>query len=244
MTEGSTVRYKRVLLKLSGEALKNEDHPVCEQAVQRLIEEIKSVQSLGVEVAIVIGGGNWARGRSLVDFNISRYTADQMGMLFTVANGLLLRDRLEASGVAASLMSPVAVSNATQSYHPREAIKLLEQKQVLIFVYGVGTPLFTTDSAASLRAIEIKADAVLKASTVDGIYSDDPKKNPDAKKYSHLNYQMVIEQHLQVMDMTAFCLCEEHNMPICVFSFAQAGALLKLVCGEDIGTIVDGEKHA
>lgn len=243
MSQGSELKYKRILLKLSGEALGEKNQAVSEKAIQHLVYEIKSAQALGVEIAIVMGGGNWARGRSLVEFGISRYTADQMGMLFTVPNGLLLRDKLEEAGIKANLMSPVVISNITQTYHPRKAIQLLEKQHVVIFVYGVGTPLFTTDSAASLRAIEINADVLLKASTVDGVYSEDPKKNPQAKKYSHLNYQQVIEQRLNVMDMTAFCLCQEHAIPVCVFSFEERDSLTRAIKGEKIGTLVDGESH-
>ena len=235
-------KYQRILLKLSGEALAgDEDFGVCLSALKGLVASIKEVKDMGVQIAIVVGGGNFFRGENLARDGFDRITADQMGMLSTVMNGLALRRALESENITTTLMSTIAIPSLVDVYNRNHALKLMDENHVMIFTAGVGTALFSTDSAASLRAIDMGADILLKASTTDAVYSEDPKKNPQAERYEHLNYQFVIEKQLGVMDMTAFCLCQEHSLPIRVFNAQIPGVLKAIVEGKQEGTLIDSE---
>jgi uridylate kinase len=236
-----TVPYKRVLLKLSGEALMGEGSFGIQPAVlERLISEMKAVVDLGVQLGIVIGGGNIFRGIALSRAGVERVTADQMGMLATVMNALAMREALESVGVQTRIMSAIPISGIVDHYDRRKAIHQLQVGRVVIFAAGTGNPLVTTDSAASLRGIEISADIVLKATNVDGIYSEDPAKNPNSTRYEHLTYQQALEDELGVMDLAAFCQCRDYNMPLRVFNINNPGALVRVAQGEPEGTLVSG----
>ncbi|SRR5690606_862062 len=232
--------YKRILLKLSGEALMGDgDYGIAPAVIQRLASEIRQIVGLGVQVALVVGGGNIFRGAGLAAKGMDRVTADHMGMLATVMNALALQDALEREQVFTRVMSAIKINQVCEDYIRRRAIRHLEKGRVVVFAAGTGNPFFTTDSAASLRAIEIDADIMLKATKVDGVYSADPKTNPGAERYQRLTYDEVIQRKLEVMDATAIVLCRDHGMPIMVFDMTQPGALLDAVCGKDIGTIVE-----
>lgn len=232
--------YKRILLKLSGEALMGDgDYGIAPAVIQRLASEIRQIVGLGVQVALVVGGGNIFRGAGLAAKGMDRVTADHMGMLATVMNALALQDALEREQVFTRVMSAIKINQVCEDYIRRRAIRHLEKGRVVVFAAGTGNPFFTTDSAASLRAIEIDADIMLKATKVDGVYSADPKINPAAERYQRLTYDEVIQRKLEVMDATAIVLCRDHGMPIMVFDMTQPGALLDAVCGKDIGTIVE-----
>lgn len=232
--------YKRILLKLSGEALMGDgDYGIAPAVIQRLASEIRQIVGLGVQVALVVGGGNIFRGAGLAAKGMDRVTADHMGMLATVMNALALQDALEREQVFTRVMSAIKINQVCEDYIRRRAIRHLEKGRVVVFAAGTGNPFFTTDSAASLRAIEIDADIMLKATKVDGVYSADPKTNPAAERYQRLTYDEVIQRKLEVMDATAIVLCRDHGMPIMVFDMTQPGALLDAVCGKDIGTIVE-----
>jgi uridylate kinase len=231
--------YRRILVKLSGEALMGEaDYGIDPAFLRRLAAEIAAVREQGVEVAIVIGGGNLFRGAGLARAGMDRVTADQMGMLATVMNSLALQDALESAGVYARVMSAIRINEVCEDYIRRRAIRHLEKGRVTIFAAGTGSPFFTTDSAASLRAIEIGAELLLKATKVDGIYDSDPVVNPAARRYDRLTYDQVLDQRLNVMDATAIVLCRDHKLPLRVFDMAEAGALVRIACGEDVGTLV------
>lgn len=232
--------YKRVLLKLSGEALQG-DHlfGIDNSKLSRVAQEVESMTQLGVQVALVIGGGNLIRGADLCAAGIDRASADQMGMLATVINGVALRDALEKKSIPVVLMSAFAVPGIAEQYDRCRAKDFLQQGRVVILSAGTGNPFVTTDSAAALRGIEVGADVVLKATKVDGVYSDDPIKNPKAERYSQLNYDDVIAKRLGVMDLTAILLCQEHSLPLRVFNMNKQGGLKKIMLGEDIGTIID-----
>ena len=233
-------RYKRILLKLSGEALMGDgSYGIDPQVIARMAAEIKDVVDLGVEVGLVIGGGNIFRGAGLAQGGLDRVTGDHMGMLATVMNALAMQDALEKQGVPARVMSALSIHQVCEDYIRRRAIRHLEKGRVVMFAAGTGNPYFTTDSAASLRAIEISADVVIKATKVDGVYSDDPVKNPDAKRYDHLSYDEVLEKKLMVMDATAIVLCRDSKMPLRVLSINNEGDLLRMVKGEAIGTVVE-----
>ncbi len=233
------VRYKRILLKLSGEALMgSQDYGIDPDVIKRIAQEIGQVLELGVEVGLVVGAGNIFRGKGLAEAGIDRATGDHMGMLGTVINGMAIQDGLEKAGFDVRVMSALKVNDVCEDYIRRRAIRHLEKGRVVVMVAGTGSPFFTTDTAASLRAIEIGADAVLKATKVDGIYDSDPVTNPDAVRYDHLNFDDVIQKKLGVMDATAIVLCRDQNMPIQVFDVNQPGNLLRVVKGEPIGTIV------
>lgn len=233
-------KYKRILLKMSGEALMGEGITAISPAVlNRLAKEINEVRDLGVQIAIVIGGGNFCRGVTLSEVGINRITGDHMGMVATIMNALALRDAFERSQMSVRILSAVAVGGMVDSFHQRKAIHHLEQGRIVIFAAGTGNPLFTTDSAASLRGIEIGADVVLKATNVDGVYSDDPRKNPEATLYKHLTYDEALDKEFAVMDLAAFCQCRDYQMPLRVFNIGKAGMLLKVILGEDVGTLVD-----
>ncbi|GJH42367.1 UMP kinase [Pasteurella canis] len=231
--------YKRILLKLSGEALQgDEGFGIDPSILDRMALEIKELVAMGVEVGVVLGGGNLFRGAKLAKAGMNRVVGDHMGMLATVMNGLAMRDALHRAEVNAKLMSAFQLNGICDTYNWSEAIKMLREKRVVIFSAGTGSPFFTTDSAACLRGIEIEADVVLKATKVDGVYNCDPTKNPDAVLYNKLNYADVIEQELQVMDLAAFTLARDHNMPIRVFNMGKSGALRRVILGEVEGTLI------
>ena len=230
---------ERILLKLSGEALLGqEDYGIDPRIIHRIAVEIGDVTRLGIQVAVVIGGGNIFRGAGLAESGIDRVTGDHMGMLATVMNSLALQDALESIDVDARVMSAISVHDVCEDYIRRRAIRHLEKGRVVICAGGTGNPFFTTDTAAALRAIEIGADIVLKATKVDGVYSSDPAKDPDAKRFEKLGYDRVIESKLGVMDANAIVLCRDQGMPIRVFNVFGEGNLLKIVKGEAIGTLV------
>jgi len=246
MTESrkDALKYRRVLLKYSGEALMGNTHFGISPAVlDKIATEVSELIHMGVEVGIVIGGGNLFRGKDLSEAGLGRVTGDHMGMLATVMNALALRDAIERAGLSGRVMSAISMTGVVDSYHQRKAVKNLSDKQVVIFAAGTGNPFFTTDSAACLRAIEMDADVVLKATKVDGIYSDDPQTNPDAVRYDSLTYHEVLTQNLKVMDLTAICLCQDHNMPLQVFDMRADGVLKRIVEGEPLGTVVGGSPN-
>ncbi len=232
-------KYKRVLLKLSGESLMGDKNFGFDTAViAQYAQDVKTIVELGVQVAIVIGGGNIYRGMNESETGIERAHGDYMGMLATVINGMALQAGLEKIGVFTRLQSAIKMEQIAEPYIRRRAIRHLEKGRVVIFGAGTGNPYFTTDTAGSLRAIEINADIILKGTRVDGIYSADPEKNPSAKKYNTLTFQECISQNLRVMDMTAFTLCMENQLPIIVFDMNRPGNLLKVVRGDRVGTLV------
>ncbi len=235
--------YRRILLKLSGEALQG-DHlfGIDANKLSRIAQEIMGATQLGVQVALVIGGGNLIRGAELCAAGFDRIGADQMGMLATVINGLALRDALEQKSIPVTLMSAFAIPSLARQYDRSEAQEKLEQGRVVIFSAGTGNPLVTTDSAAALRGIEIGADIVLKATKVEGVFNDDPIKNPNAERYQHLNYDEVISKRLGVMDLTAILLCQDHDLPLRVFNMNRQGALKRIVMGEDVGTLIKADE--
>jgi len=232
--------YKRVVIKLSGEAfLGKEKHGIDPEICMSLAKQIKELISLKVKIALVVGGGNIFRGKSKQGaFGMDRSVADYMGMLATVINGLALQDALEKSGVPTRLMTAIEMHEIAEPYIRRRAIRHLERGRVIIFVSGTGNPYFTTDTAAALRAMEINADAILKATKVDGVYSADPKKVKSAKKFSELKYIDVLNKRLKVMDATAISLCMDNNLPIVVFNFTKKGNIKRVILGEKIGTAV------
>lgn len=235
------MKYKRILLKLSGESLMGEmQYGIDSARVKQYAEEIKAVHDLGIEVAIVIGGGNIFRGLSAEKSGMDRAQADYMGMLATVINSMALQDALEKVGLKTRLLSAIKMEEICEPFVRRRAVRHLEKGRVVIFGAGIGNPYFTTDSAAALRAIEINADVVLKGTRVDGIYSADPEKNPDAVKYNHISFKEVYAKGLNVMDMTAFTLCEENGLPIIVFDMNKVGNFMKITKGEELGTLVQG----
>ncbi|AZJ33398.1 MULTISPECIES: UMP kinase [Tenacibaculum] len=236
------MQYKRILLKLSGEALMGErQYGIDPNRLKEYAQEIKQVIDKGVEVAIVIGGGNIFRGVAGASQGMDRVQGDHMGMLATCINGLALQSALEDQGIHTRLQTAIEIKEIAEPYIKRRANRHLEKGRVVIFGGGTGNPYFTTDTAAVLRAIEINADAILKGTRVDGIYTADPEKDKDAVKYENITFKDVIEKGLKVMDMTAFTLSEENKLPIIVFDMNTQGNLLKLVSGENIGTIVDNE---
>ena len=233
------LKYKRILLKFSGEALMGKSQFGIDPAVlDTLARDVAELIQMGVEVGLVIGGGNLFRGKALSQAGLGRVTGDHMGMLATVMNALAIRDALERIDLPARIMSAIPMMGVVDSYHRRKAITHLRTGHVVIFAAGTGNPFFTTDTAACLRAIEIGADVVLKATKVDGVYSEDPFKNPNAKRYDYLTYIEVLTQGLQVMDSTAICLCQDQNMPLQVFDMSAPNALKRIVLGERVGTIV------
>ncbi len=232
--------YNRILLKLSGEALLGErNHGVDPKRILAYSKEIKEIVDTGIELAIVIGGGNIFRGVSGASNGIDRVQADYMGMLATVINGLALQSSLEELSVQTRLQTAVKIEAVAEPYIKRKAVRHLEKKRVVIFSAGTGNPFFTTDSAAVLRAIEINADAILKGTRVDGIYNIDPEKNKDAVKFKKLTYDEAINKKLKIMDSTAFTLSQENNLPIIVFNMNKPGNLKKIIEGKDIGTTVN-----
>ncbi|HVO20832.1 MAG TPA: UMP kinase [Anaeromyxobacter sp.] len=234
-----SARYKRILLKLSGEALMGESkYGISPKTLATIAQDVKDVVDLGVEVAMTIGGGNIFRGVSGATEGMDRSSADYMGMLATVINSMALQDALEKIGVPTRVQSAIEMHQVAEPYIRRRAIRHLEKGRVVIFAAGTGNPYFTTDTAASLRAMEIHADVLLKATKVDGVYTDDPKKNPAATKFKELTYIDVLKRNLKVMDSTAISLCMDNELPIVVFDLTQRGNVRRVVLGEEIGTTV------
>lgn len=232
-------KYKRILLKLSGEELMgSEGFGIDPKVLDKMALEIGQLVGIGVQVGLVVGGGNLFRGAALNAAGLDRVTGDHMGMLATVMNALALRDALERSNISSRIMSAIPMSGIVEHYDRRQAIRFLSEGDVVIFAAGTGNPFFTTDSAACLRGIEVGADIVLKATKVDGVYSADPMKDPSATKYDALTYDEVLNKKLEVMDLTAICLCRDHNMPVRVFRMNKTGALLNIVVGVDEGTLI------
>jgi len=232
-------KYRRILLKISGEALRNGEDPIDPAVLDRLAEELKTVRALGTEIAIVVGGGNIFRGLSEAKANgTDRTTGDTMGMLATVINGLALMDRLEKNGLEVRVMTAIPMDRVAEPFIQRRATRHLERGRVTVFVGGTGNPYCTTDYAAALRANEIGADVLMKATKVDGIYDSDPKKNKGAKRYAQISFQEALDKRLGVMDAEAFALCEANRLPILVFSMGEPGSILKAVRGESSGTLV------
>ncbi|MGE8233290.1 MAG: UMP kinase [Stenotrophomonas sp.] len=237
----SKLAYRRILLKLSGEALMgDEDYGIDPKVINRLAHEVIEAQNAGVEIALVVGGGNIFRGAGLAAGGMDRVTGDHMGMLATVINALAMQDALEKAGGKARVMSAIKINDVCEDYIRRRAIRHLEKGRLVIFAAGTGNPFFTTDSGAALRAIEIGADLLLKATKVDGVYNKDPNKHADAVRYDSLSYDQVINQGLEVMDTAAFALARDSDLPLRVFDMSQPGELLKILHGEPIGTLVHG----
>ena len=239
-TTGKEKKYKRILLKLSGEELMGEEgFGIDPKVLDRMALEIGQLVGIGVQVGLVIGGGNLFRGAALNAAGMDRVTGDHMGMLATVMNALAMRYALERTNISSHVMSSIPMSGVVDHYDRRRAIRYIKDGDVVIFAAGTGNPFFTTDSAACLRGIEIDADVVLKATKVDGVYSADPMLDPNAELYDHLTYDQVLDKKLGVMDLTAICLCREHNMPLRVFRMSKPGALLNLIVGGAEGTLVE-----
>lgn len=239
MTASTHLKYKRILLKCSGEALQGTlQFGIDPSILDSLAQDIAELIKMGVEVGLVIGGGNLFRGKELSAVGLGRVTGDQMGMLATVMNALAFRDALERIDMPARIMSAIPMMGLVDPFHRRKAMTHLHNGHVVIFAAGIGNPFFTTDTAACLRAIEIGADVVLKATKVDGIYSSDPVRNPDAEKYDFLTYRDVLSKGLEVMDLTAICLCQDQHMPLQVFDISIPSVLKKIVMGESVGTLV------
>ena len=236
-----TPAFRRILLKLSGEALMGDaDYGIHPTVILRLAEEVRDVRDLGVQIGLVIGGGNIFRGAGLAVSGMDRVTADHMGMLATIMNALALQDALERLGVYVRIMSGLSVNEVCEDYIRRRAVRHLEKGRVCIFAAGTGNPFFTTDTAASLRAIEMGAELLLKATKVDGVYSADPKKNPKAKRYTHLTFDQVLSDKLMVMDATAIVMCRDNNIPLRVFDLSRSGDFMRIILGAtDVGTLVD-----
>ena len=233
-------KYNRILLKLSGEALMGQDaFGVNPEIVTKIVKEIKAAKELGIEVAVVIGGGNIFRGVALGAAGMDRATADYMGMLATVMNALALQDAMKHEGVVSRVQSAINIDQVVEPYIRGKAIKYLEDKRIVIFAAGTGNPFFTTDTAAALRAMEINAEIMIKATKVDGIYSDDPVKNPDAKRYKTITFDDAIQKNLKVMDATAFTLCRDQKLPIGVIDIFKENALKNILIGSEEGTLVN-----
>ncbi|MCB1199032.1 MAG: UMP kinase [Leptospiraceae bacterium] len=236
-------KYRRILLKLSGEVLAGEDKTgINVEVIRSLALQILEIHRLGVELAIVIGGGNIFRGMSAASKGMDRVTADYMGMMATVINGLALQDFLEKEGLTTRLQTAIEIKSVAESFIRRKAIRHLEKKRIIILSAGTGNPYFTTDTTAALRAIELNAEIIFKATMIDGVYDDDPKKNPAARRFSYLSYQDAMMKQLKVMDSTAFSLCMDNAMPIQVFDIRKEGNLRKAAEGELVGTIINRQE--
>ena len=241
-TASHTARYARILVKLSGEALLGSaEYGIDPVVLKRIALEIKEVAGLGVQVAVVIGGGNIFRGAGLARSGMDRVTADQMGMLATVMNALAMQDALEGVGMHARVQSAIRINEVCEDFIRRRAVRHLEKGRIVIFAGGTGNPFFTTDTAASLRAIEIEADVLLKATKVNGIYSADPVTHPGAQRYARLTFDRVLAERLNVMDATAIVMCRDNGLPLQVFNLNNAGDLMRIVRGEDVGTVVTND---
>lgn len=238
--QNSQLVYRRILLKLSGEALMGQgDYGIDPGVIQRIAGEIHELLEAGLEIGLVIGGGNIFRGAGLAQGGMDRVTGDHMGMLATVINSLAMQDALEKQGSQCRVMSALQINQVCEDYIRRRAVRHLEKGRVVIFAAGTGNPFFTTDSAASLRAIEMGVDIMLKATKVDGIYTDDPVHNPDAKRYERIGYDEAINKKLAVMDATALVLCRDQGMPLRVFDLHTPGNLYRVATGQDVGTLVE-----
>jgi uridylate kinase len=239
MNDGQRARYSRILVKLSGEALMGAgDYGVDPAVLKRIAGEINDIAQMGVQVAVVIGGGNIFRGAGLARAGMDRVTGDHMGMLATVMNALAMQDALESFGLYARVMSAIRINQVCEDYIRRRAVRHLEKGRVVIFAAGIGNPFFTTDTAASLRAIEVNAELLLKATKVNGVYSDDPMTNPAAVRYARLTFDKVLTDKLNVMDATAVVMCRDNRLPLRVFNLNNPGDLTRIVRGEDVGTAV------
>jgi uridylate kinase len=237
------MKFKRILLKVSGEALMGgREYGIDAEVLHRYAIEIAEIQAKGVEIGIVIGGGNIYRGVEKSSDGVDKVTGDQMGMLATIINGLALQSALEHQGLFTRLLSPIKMEEIAEPFIRRRAIRHLEKGRVVIFAAGTGNPYFTTDTAAALRAVEIRADVIIKGTRVDGVYDADPEQHPNAVRFNEISYQDVLERDLKVMDLTAITLCKENRMPIIVFNMNATGALKKLVSGKKIGTLVGAVK--
>ena len=235
------IKHRRILLKLSGEALMGRlDYGIDPEVINRLAREILEVSRAGVQVGVVIGGGNIFRGAGLQAAGMDRVTGDHMGMLATVMNALAMQDALEKLGAYARVMSALKINEVCEDYIRRRAVRHLEKGRIVIFAAGTGNPFFTTDSAAALRAVEIGSELLLKATKVDGVYDVDPKKHPEARRYDTLSYDDVISRNLQVMDTAAIALCRDYHIPLRIYDMSQPGALMRIVQGQPIGTLVSG----
>jgi uridylate kinase len=242
MNDGQGARYSRILVKLSGEALMGAgDYGVDPLVLKRIAGEINDIAQMGVQVAVVIGGGNIFRGAGLARAGMDRVTGDHMGMLATVMNSLAMQDALESFGLYARVMSAIRINQVCEDYIRRRAVRHLEKGRVVIFAAGIGNPFFTTDTAASLRAIEVNAELLLKATKVNGVYSDDPMINPAAVRYAKLTFDKVLTDKLNVMDATAVVMCRDNRLPLRVFNLNNPGDLTRIVRGEDVGTAVTVE---
>lgn len=237
-------RFKRVLLKLSGEVLRGElPYGICPNVIQTIARDIKEIHDLGIEIGIVIGGGNIFRGVSESARGMDRASADYMGMLATMMNSMALQDSLEREGVATRMLSALEMHQIAEPYIRRRATRHLEKRRVVILAAGTGNPFFSTDTAAALRAIEINAEVILKATKVDGVYDQDPKLHSKAKKFETITYMDVINRQLKVMDLTAITLCMDNNLPIIIFNLTIPGNICKAVLGKKVGTYIRGQKH-
>ncbi|HXY97288.1 MAG TPA: UMP kinase [Steroidobacteraceae bacterium] len=235
-------RYTRILVKLSGEALLGEgDYGIDPTVLKRIAGELQDIAQMGVQLAVVIGGGNIFRGAGLARAGMDRVAADHMGMLATVMNSLALQDALESLGLHARVMSAIRINEVCEDYIRRRAVRHLEKGRIAVFAAGTGNPFFTTDTAAALRAIEINADVLLKATKVNGVYSDDPVRNPSAVRYARLTFDKVLTDKLNVMDATAIVMCRDNRLPLRVFNLNNPGDLTRIVRGEDVGTVVTNE---
>jgi uridylate kinase len=235
------LKYRRILLKLSGEALMGQsDYGIDPLVIHRLAREINEASQAGAQIGVVIGGGNIFRGAGLAEAGMDRVTGDHMGMLATVMNALALQDALEKQGGFARTMSALKINEVCEDYIRRRAVRHLEKGRICIFAAGTGNPFFTTDSAAALRAVEIGAEMLLKATKVDGVYDRDPQKHPGATRYERLSYDQVLQQDLKVMDTAAFALCRDYKIPLRVYNLSEPGSLMRILCGEAIGTLVSG----
>jgi uridylate kinase len=242
MKKKKSAKYRRILLKLSGEALGGEGAlGICPEAIHEMARQVREVREMGVEIVIVVGGGNIFRGLQGSERGIERVTGDYMGMLGTVINALALQDALEKQGVETRVQSAITMEEVAEPFIRRRAVRHLEKGRVVIFGGGTGNPYFSTDTTAALRANEMDCDVILKATKVDGVYDSDPKKNPKAKKYPRVTYLDALQQQLKVMDSTAFSLCMDNEMPIVVFNFFEPGNLARVVGGEQIGTLVSSK---
>ncbi|RPI68335.1 MAG: UMP kinase [Ignavibacteriales bacterium] len=239
------LKYKRVLLKLSGESLMGDQgFGIDNKVLEFFSDEVKQVHDVGLQLGLVIGGGNIYRGLSATDQGIDRVTGDQMGMLATMINSLALQNAIEKKGIYTRLMSSIKMEEIAEPYIRRRALRHLEKGRVVIFGAGTGHPYFSTDTAASLRAVEIQADAIIKGTRVDGVYDSDPEKNPSAFKFDSISYLDILKKNLKVMDLTAVSLCQENNLPMVVFNMDKPGNLLRLVKGETIGTVIHDEEES
>lgn len=244
MSLTSAPTYRRVLLKLSGESLQDKSASLDANKLAHIALELAAVRQLGTQIAIVIGGGNFIRGSTFTHSGLDRVVADQMGMLATIMNGLALQDIFTKHHIPSAMMSAFSIPGLVDHYERYKALELLQEGRLLILTGGTGNPLVTTDSAAALRGVELGVEIILKATKVDGVFSEDPVKNPDAQHYQRLNYEDIIKKRLAIMDLTAILLCQNHHLPVCVFNMNQQNAFKNILLGENIGTMIGDFFHA